>query len=198
MRRFIFCVNTQFPRTGKLICKPNTSYSRGEIVYTDGSMKKDYLGLGVWYEDNDPRNKSYKIMGWHDSNRAELAGIYAAIVSSADKDILEVNTDSAVSIRMITEKFYDNKFFGRFDPLLSEIGMLVQERNNPTVLSKVKSHPSVVGNTKADQLAGSAQSDTFLVLPDNTMLEILHHIDNGDVVVYPSEPFGHVDNDICV
>lgn len=177
----------------KLICHESSSHINRnkslEIAYTDGSFrpKDDYLGFGVWYNDNNKNNKSYRLTGGYDSNRAELAGIYAAVVSSTDDKTLMVNTDSAVGMNMIYQYFYNDKSFGKFDPLLRGIRQLVQIRVYPTILFKVKSHANIEGNIKADHLAKTAPPNIYFILPDNTVLDILQQHEIGNTVIFPKK-----------
>lgn len=161
-------------------------HPRFEHIYTDGSVRKNegYMGIGVFFGDNDFRNGSYRIMGQMDSNRAELAAIYMAMTQcDTDRHTL-LHTDSQTAMTMINQYFYHNASFYRFDGLLDDIAFLIDKRKTKLILHKVKGHARVYGNEKADALSKHAEN-RYLYLPDNNIKQVVDCVIKGNHMVYP-------------
>lgn len=167
------------------IYKRNCRYPDYEsVAYCDGSvrMAKRYSGLGVWYGEGDDRNMQYRIWGnKHDSNRAEMAAIYASICNSSSEDRLCIISDSQSCLDMIENFYYGDKMGSSrlYDPYLHTIGSLIDYRKGNTMLVKVKGHARVIGNVGADALARNAPDDKYLFVPDNRVVDIAACIASG-------------------
>jgi ribonuclease HI len=163
-----------------------------EHVYTDGSVqpKKQYTGIGLFYNDLSPKNLSCRISGLSDTNRTELAAIYAAISSSNFNRDLVIFTDSQCSIDMINNFYNKNKGVKtKYKILLDEISQLIDDRYENTILSKVKGHSNIYGNIRADYLAKNAPENIYFLLPDITFTELLTHYKNRDKLIIPTSFF---------
>lgn len=166
----------------KLKCYPkyikkNTCITQ-QIVYTDGSvrLRDKYTGIGLWYNHLSTNNTHYRLLGRDDSNRAELAAIYTALAFSDMRYPLTINTDSLNSIEMIEEHYYENVIHPSYQQLLLHINQIIQYRDGKTYISKVPAHKNNVGNNNADRLAKTAPLNRYIIMPDNTVSDVITHI----------------------
>jgi ribonuclease HI len=151
-------------------------YSPEDCLYTDGSKtttQKDAtgtapgLGAAVYSPtgDNtvlvDPNGDEYTFT----ITRAELAAIHAALDVGAERDTLNIFTDSAASVYLIKKVIEHPTLltYSKHLPLLQAI--LEQLRNRalharPTNILKVRAHTGVLGNESADAGATSVSKGT--------------------------------------
>ena len=140
-------------------------------VYTDGACSNNgkenaNAGIGIYFQDNDPRNVSKRITGKQTNNRAELLAIIVAYFP-IEKDIhagktIVIGTDSEYAIRCFTT--YGEKCAKQCWRKDIPNKELVQQgyelfKDTPTVsLMHIRAHTGAtdvhsLGNAKADQLA---------------------------------------------
>ena len=140
-------------------------------VYTDGACSNNgkenaQAGIGIYFQDNDPRNVSKRITGKQTNNRAELLAIIVAYFT-IEKDIhagktIVIGTDSEYAIRCFTT--YGEKCAKQCWRKDIPNKELVQQgyelfKDTPTVsLMHIRAHTGAtdvhsLGNAKADQLA---------------------------------------------
>jgi ribonuclease HI len=140
-------------------------------VYTDGACSNNgkenaNAGIGIYFQDNDPRNVSKRITGKQTNNRAELLAIIVAYFT-IEKDIhagktIVIGTDSEYAIRCFTT--YGEKCAKQCWRKDIPNKELVQQgyelfKDTPTVsLMHIRAHTGAtdvhsLGNAKADQLA---------------------------------------------
>lgn len=145
-------------------------------VYTDGACinngKSNALaGIGIYFNENDSRNLSSKILGKQSNNTAELKAILKACeileTEIKDKKKIMIYTDSVYSIRCCTT--YGDKLAKKGWTKKNTIPNLelVQKayyffKNNTNIkLTHVKAHTleqdrHSIGNENADRLANEA------------------------------------------
>lgn len=128
-------------------------------VFTDASIRFKKMGIGIFYG----LEKSFRVNGLLDINRAELGAIYGSL-SLIDKDIpLKIYTDSLCCIQMIEKQIKINR---KYWDLMDSINLLKKEREK-VVFQKVKAHSGVYGNEVADRLARlGIYSNVTIKLPD--------------------------------
>ena len=140
-------------------------------VYTDGACSNNgkenaNAGIGIYFQDNDPRNVSKRITGKQTNNRAEFLAIIVAYFT-IEKDIhagktIVIGTDSEYAIRCFTT--YGEKCAKQCWRKDIPNKELVQQgyelfKDTPTVsLMHIRAHTGAtdvhsLGNAKADQLA---------------------------------------------
>ena len=98
--------------------------------------------------------------------QAELVALYGAIYLG----YTHIMTDSLSSLHMITKMVHSphDMTEHRYRTLLGAIFDLVKQKQTPIHLYKVASHVGVVGNERADALAGQVAKSGKGSLPDNT------------------------------
>lgn len=138
-------------------------------VYTDGSALNNgsenaRAGAGIFFEEDDPRNKSVRIPGniGRTNNVGEMVAIKEATEICPLNVPLEIRSDSQLSIDGLTKnlrKWEENGF------LTVENGKLTQKtvsnlcrRKAKTSFTWVKGHAGDPGNEGADRLAGEASA----------------------------------------
>ncbi len=140
-------------------------------VYTDGACTNNgkinaQAGIGIYFQENDPRNVSKRITGKQTNNRAELLAIIVAYFT-IEKDIhagktIVIGTDSEYAIRCFTT--YGDKCAKQEWKKDIPNKELVQQgyelfKDTPGVsLIHIRAHTGAtdvhsIGNAKADQLA---------------------------------------------
>jgi ribonuclease HI len=140
-------------------------------VYCDGSCLNNgkqnaRAGYGVYFGENDLRNKAGKLPGTtQTNNRGELMAILEALKISSSGDI-EIITDSNLAVKTFTEwlntwkksKWWKSKDWTHKDAkkncdLISEIDNLIQSRQGIVKFTHVYGHRDNYGNIQADKLA---------------------------------------------
>lgn len=140
-------------------------YNDPEIeVYTDGSYKDDKgrgprTGAGIWYGNEDPRNRAIRIPGEDQSNQVgEMAAILYLLDEVSPYAPLKINTDSMYVIDSLTEYMeeWERNGFVRIKnaELIKAIIAKLRERGAETKFRWIKGHSGVHGNEMADILAG--------------------------------------------
>jgi ribonuclease HI len=143
-------------------------------IYTDGAARGNgqlgaVAGVGIWFGDNDSRNRSEPLSGDRQTNqRAELTAISRALdISPIDRNII-IYSDSHYSIQCVTEwykkwennswktaagKDVENKDLVR--PIRESIE-LRRAIGSSTEFVWIKGHAKNRGNEGADKLATQA------------------------------------------
>jgi len=146
--------------------------SKWSVVYTDGACQGNgragaVAGVGVWWGDNDARNLYERCPGDQTNNRAELIAIIRALETAqlTNKHLL-IKTDSSYSIQCIRDWIPNWRKRGwktsdgqdvKNKAVITYLSQLLDEwgRKGYTVqLQYVKGHAGVIGNERADYLAG--------------------------------------------
>jgi ribonuclease HI len=176
-----------------LQAKAELRYSPADCLYTDGSKiakrcnKAEAgpgLGAAVYSPADDrttlvaPNGDEYTLT----ITRAELAAIHAALEVGADRNTLNVFTDSAASIYLIKKAIEHPNLliYSKHLPLLQAIVEQLRNRahqQQATHILKVRAHTGVDGNEKADAGATSVSKGT--AEPERTCdidNKPLHHI----------------------
>lgn len=164
---------------GGLIVKPccgdlyytNNRGQKVYQVYTDGACTDNgkpgaSAGLGVFFGDGNPLNKSERFIGHKQSNQlAELAAVkraYEVIEWIRTQDLYEIYTDSEYVINCLTNWSKTWEVNGwrtssgqnvKNQDLIKEVLVLMRRCRNVVGIVKVKGHSDVDGNVKADRLA---------------------------------------------
>jgi ribonuclease HI len=132
-------------------------------VYTDGSCRNNgeetaQAGSGIWYGENDPRNKALRVPGQMQSNQAgELYAILHVVKTTPQEEALLIKTDSKYVINGLTrhlQQWENNGWIGVANKeLFQTIAAWMRARGNTTDLQWVKGHSGEKGNEEADKLA---------------------------------------------
>lgn len=144
------------------------------IVYTDGSCSNNGLpnamaGIGIYFNDNDPRNVSRRVVGKQSNNTAELTAIIETLhILQEDINngkIIHIYSDSKYAIRCCTE--YGKKCeLNKWEKPIPNKELVKQayqlKKKYPNVeLIYIKAHTNntdiySLGNDGADRLANQA------------------------------------------
>ncbi|KAF7986133.1 hypothetical protein HWV62_38488 [Athelia sp. TMB] len=134
------------------------------IIYTDGSYKDDgdkgpRTGTGIWFGENDPRNRSIRIPGDDQLNQiGEMAAILYILQQISPYTPLKIRTDSQYVIDSLTMNFENWEKIGYIGiknaELIKAIIARLREQGAETMFQWVKGHSGVHGNEMADKLAG--------------------------------------------
>ena len=134
------------------------------VAYTDSAcinngQENAAAGSGVWYGDNDPRNKSLRVPHKNQSNQTgELTAILAAVRDNPTSANLRIISDSKYAIDGLTKhaaRWEDKNWIGNQNgDLFRDITAWVRWRKGTTTLRWVKGHNGTRGNEEADKLAG--------------------------------------------
>ncbi|KAF5384883.1 hypothetical protein D9615_001108 [Tricholomella constricta] len=149
-----------------------------DVVYCDGACKgngkvNSIAGVGVWWEENDPRNIAERCPGDQTNNRAELIAIIRMLETTpSSKTPLLVKTDSQYTIKCFYEwlpKWADNGYRTSTGGSVKNLAVIqylsallgVRGQFGQTVhLQYVKGHSGDRGNDGAD-----AQANLGALLP---------------------------------
>ncbi|CAG8827371.1 7270_t:CDS:1, partial [Gigaspora margarita] len=131
-------------------------------VWTDGyckdNGKKNALAsIGVFFEDDDPRNLSERLPGdYQTNNRAELYAAICALEKVDNEQDLIVFTDSTYVINCCNVRNPKKNF-----DLVNRLNDLLKERKGKSIFKHVRGHSGVYENEQADRLAylGSQKTD---------------------------------------
>ena len=144
------------------------------IVYTDGSCSNNgfsnaMAGIGIYFNDNDPRNVSRRVVGKQSNNTAELTAIIETLhILQPDikqGKIIHIYSDSKYAIRCCTE--YGEKCqLNKWEKTIPNKELVKQayqlKKDYPNVeLIYIKAHTNntdihSLGNDGADRLANQA------------------------------------------
>ena len=144
-------------------------------VYTDGACNNNgsenaVAGSGVWYGDDDPRNRSARVPLLRQTNQsAELMAILMAVRDNPPDDNLRIISDSKYAINSLTKhaaKWEGKNWAGnQHSDLFRCITAWIRWRRGMTTIKWVKSHSGDKGNEEADKLAkGGAKKPPANVL----------------------------------
>lgn len=147
------------------VTQPQDEHQDTMIVYTDGSCtdngsQQARAGAGVWYSENDVRNKAIRLPPEieQSNNTGELIAILIAAQSSQNEDNLCIRTDSQYAIDSIHKYGHRLEQTGWIDIANKEIIQAIRGqlrlRPGSTYFEKVKGHSNNTGNDGADRLAG--------------------------------------------
>ncbi|KAF0501062.1 ribonuclease h [Gigaspora margarita] len=129
-----------------------------EYGYCENNGKKNALAsIGVFFEDNDPRNLSERLPGDHQTNnRAELYAAICALEKVNNEQDLIVFTDSTYVINCCNVRHPKKNF-----DLVNRLNDLLKERKGKSIFKHVREHSGVYENKQADRLAylGSQKTD---------------------------------------
>lgn len=186
-----FLINGQDPpkhkeNTNEIKNNKNTEkyqIPKGINVFTDGSriLKENnfYGGYGIYFGDNDKRNKSEPYTdGEITNNRAELFAILESLnileKEIEEKKIINIFTDSEYSLKSVTEwykkwekenwKDKDGNIRKNIDYIIPISSIL--EKNKNININHIYSHTGKkdfisIGNEKADNLAVNGTKQNF-------------------------------------
>ena len=133
-------------------------------VYTDGSCINNgsedaTAGSGIWYGDEDNRNKAFRVSGPVQSNQTgELMAVLEAIKQTPEYIPLLIKSDSEYMIKGLTvhlANWEDKGWLGVTNKeIFKTITAWMRCRASPTMIQWVKGHNNEKGNDEADRLAG--------------------------------------------
>jgi ribonuclease HI len=119
-------------------------------VYTDGSCinngtEEAQAGSGIWYGENDPRNRALKVPGKEQSNQTgELYALLYVVKTTSKQDALLIKSDSRYAIDGLTKHLqsWENRgWIGVSNKELFQVtAAWMRARENSTVLQWVKGH----------------------------------------------------------
>ncbi|KAH9848340.1 hypothetical protein C2E23DRAFT_871291 [Lenzites betulinus] len=117
-------------------------------------------GAGVWYGDNDPRNRAVRVPGGLVTNqRAELYAVAVAVAACPPFARLNIVSDSRYVVDGLTrhiQSWEDRRWTGvAHADLLCDVLARLRARSAPTTFKWVKGHSGVPGNEGADRLANA-------------------------------------------
>lgn len=132
-------------------------------VYTDGSYQtlpngEASTGSGIWFGENDPRNKSLKVPTENHSNQiGELAAVLWAVKNVDKTKKLNIISDSKYVITGLTEhlpRWEATGYIGTANKnLFRTTAAALRERAAQTTFRWIKGHSGDKGNDGADKLA---------------------------------------------
>ena len=149
---------------------------RTTVIYTDGActnngMESAKAGSGIWYGDDDPRNKSIRVPLKKQTNQtAELMAILTAVRDNPPGDNLRIVSDSRYAINGLTK--YATKWEARnwvgnqHGDLFRCITAWTRWRQGITTLKWTKGHNGTKGNEEADKLAKEGTAKPLASSPD--------------------------------
>lgn len=135
-----------------------------EVVYTDGSSlgngkSGSRAGYGLFFKDDDPRNKGYRLEGDIQTNqRSELMAAIKALEIVESSTNLLIRTDSNYLVRGMNSWIKSWKLNEWNIPvknmdLFKRLDKIVTERTGMVRFEYVKAHSGIYGNEMADKLA---------------------------------------------
>ena len=148
-------------------------------VYTDGACinngkKNARCGSGVWFGQDDPRNRALRIPGEAQSNQiGEIAAVIAAMEIVPPYQPVKIYTDSKYVIEGLTTNLETWENDGWIDiknaRLFRKAAHLIRHRSAKTTMQWVKGHDGDQGNEGSDALAKQGANKRN---PDPLNLEI--------------------------
>ena len=132
-------------------------------VYTDGSCMNNgkenaRSGGGIWFGQDDPRNKAIRVPGKEQSNQiGEIAAVVAMLQDTPHFIPLEIVSDSMYVIDGLTtnlQKWEDKGWIGiQNAPWFRKAAFLLRRRSTRTTFRWIKAHRGTLGNEESDRLA---------------------------------------------
>ena len=133
------------------------------LVYTDGSCTNNgkanaRCGGGIWFGQNDPRNKAIKIPGNAQSNQiGETAAVITTLQDTPHFIPLEIASDSKYVIDGLTtnlQNWEDKGWIGVDNAtFFRKAAFLLRQRSARTTFRWIKAHNGTLGNEESDRLA---------------------------------------------
>ena len=133
------------------------------VVYTDGACTNNgeenaCAGSGVWYGNEDPRNRSERVPLKEQSNQTgELIAILIAVRNQPPDIDLRIMSDSKYAIDGLTKNLraWESRDWAnvKHGGIFKCITAWMRWRNGKTTLQWVKGHTGIEGNEEADKLA---------------------------------------------
>ena len=153
-------------------------------VYTDGACinngkKNSRCGSGVWFGQDDPRNRALRIPGDAQSNQVgKIAAVIAALEMIPPYQPVKIYTDSKYVIEGLTthlESWENDGWINIKNALLfRKAAHLMRHESAKTTMQWVKGHDGIQGNEGSDALAKQGANKRH---PDPLNLEILTEFD---------------------
>lgn len=165
----------EFDRVLKANLRKAKSENNSVTFYTDGSVREDRAGMGVW---NECWVKSRRLRDETSIFTCELEAIREAVKKGrkSEKDLIVICTDSLSAIQAIQRIYAINQTVLR-------VKELIQRSANKTFLFIwVPSHKGIEGNENADALANAATEKSenkikyFPLTKSDYKLRIKRHI----------------------
>jgi len=130
-------------------------------------VKRRKAGVGVYYKSLG-EFEHYKLARQEpDTNHAELAAIFIAVLNSPRRGEIDLFTDSQNAINFISRGTSHPKF----SVLRDCTRWLMDRRHCKMYIRKVKGHSGDPGNTFADKIAGSGILQKEIILPDDIYMK---------------------------
>src|SRR6266542_4676900 len=102
------------------------------------------MGAAFVIQQRPELHCSAKILNWPSSTRAELAGIFMALLTAPEKATITIHTDSAAAIQLVQKcdsNYSSKKWLGTNNILwVMYIENIVQEKQIVLKLVKVRGH----------------------------------------------------------
>jgi len=123
----------------------------------NNGKKNAQCGSGVWFGQDDPRNRALRIPGDTQSNQVgKIAAVIAALETVPPYQPLKIMTDSKYMIEGLTthlETWENNGWIGiKNTRLFRKAAHLMRHRSARTSLKWVKGHNGIQGNEGSDVL----------------------------------------------
>ncbi|CAG8853840.1 30791_t:CDS:2, partial [Gigaspora margarita] len=129
-----------------------------EENYDEANILKNALAsIGVFFDDDDPRNLSEQLPGiYQTNNRAELYMAICALEKVNNEQDLIVFTDSTYVINCCNVRNSKKNF-----DLVNRLNDLLKERKGKSIFKHVRGHSGIYENEQADRLVylGSQKTD---------------------------------------
>ena len=115
-------------------------------------------GGGIWFGQDDPRNKAIRVPGKEQSNQiGEIAAVVAMLQDTPHFIPLEIVSDSMYVIDGLTtnlQKWEDKGWIGiQNAPWFRKAAFLLRRRSTRTTFRWIKAHRGTLGNEESDRLA---------------------------------------------
>jgi ribonuclease HI len=136
------------------LCRPRrTSYDTPVSSYTDASIVKRQIGLGIFFERDRQSFAARAICPVIDINYAEILAIQTALHLSPLDDPLEIFTDSITGLCYIQNGITGLWTNQKYNNIIRSVIELIDSRKSITIFTKIKGHSGNYGNEIADKLA---------------------------------------------
>jgi len=124
----------------------------------NNSKKNTHCGSGVWFAQDDPRNRALQIPGNAQSNQiGEIAVIIAALDTIPPYQPVKIYTNSKYMIDGLTahlDSWEDNRWINiKNTRFFKKATHLMRQRSMRTTMQWIKGHDGNKGNEGSDALA---------------------------------------------